>query len=184
MPRESLRGSEYEPVILWGLSSRLIYRYSFDVVDRGRYMNSIRWRIPALHLQTPAVIGFAACAWAILFAVAHIYWAVGGDIGLQGNEMSGLLLTVNIVAIPLCFLAAMIAIALTPSWGQITPHRIWFIGACGAAILLSIRGVIGILQGLILHSSDSLLLIGYDVWFLLGGILFSLVIVIHQKHKI
>lgn len=145
-------------------------------------MNSIRSIRTLRRLQTPAAIGYLACAWAVLFAVAHSYWAVGGEIGLQGNEMTGMLFAINIVAIPLCFLAAIIAIALTESWGQRSSHWIWFIGACGAAILLSVRGLIGILQSSFLQDSVSPLLVGYDIWFFLGGILFIFVSVAHY-HK-
>ncbi|WP_285578965.1 DUF3995 domain-containing protein [Actinoallomurus iriomotensis] len=29
--------------------------------------------------------GYAACAWCALFAVMHIFWAVGGDVGLASS---------------------------------------------------------------------------------------------------
>ncbi len=141
-------------------------------------MNPIRDNRRRRYFQPLEIIGFTACTWALLFAVVHIYWAVGGEIGLYGNEMTGFLLVINLIAIPLCFLAAISAIGLTASWNRITPHRIWVIGACGAATLLSIRGIIGISQYTFQSGSFSLLLLGYDMWFFLGGILFSLLAIL------
>lgn len=34
--------------------------------------------------------GYAACAWCALFAMLHIYWAVGGEMGLASSAGPGL----------------------------------------------------------------------------------------------
>ncbi|GHO46558.1 hypothetical protein [Ktedonospora formicarum] len=40
---------------------------------RGTFNTSLQWGRWS---------GYAACAWALLFAAAHVYWACGGNIGL------------------------------------------------------------------------------------------------------
>lgn len=32
----------------------------------------------------PALAGYAACVWALTFGVMHVYWAIGGTVGLGG----------------------------------------------------------------------------------------------------
>lgn len=130
--------------------------------------------------QAPAITGYTACVWALIFAAAHIYWAIGGTVGLQGHGMTGLLFLINLVAIPLCFIAAIVAVALTESWDQTIPHWMWLTAAWGASTLLVLRGIVGIVQGLFSQNHVPLLLMAYDSWFLLGGILFSSVALVNH----
>jgi hypothetical protein len=48
---------------------------------------------------------YAACAWALAFAVVHLYWALGGAVGLPPGMSVGMnraLFVIDIVAVPLC----------------------------------------------------------------------------------
>jgi hypothetical protein len=46
---------------------------------------------------------YAACAWALAFAVVHLYWALGGAVGLPPGMSVGMnraLFVIDIVAVP------------------------------------------------------------------------------------
>lgn len=51
------------------------------------------------------MIAYAACAWALAFAVVRLYWALGGAVGLPTGMSVGMnraLFVFDIVAVPLC----------------------------------------------------------------------------------
>lgn len=131
-------------------------------------------------LLSPTSIGYIACVWALIFGVVHIYWAVGGTVGLQGHSMAGLLFVINLVAIPLCFVAAVVALAIAKSWTGLIPPLMWHAAAWGASAVLALRGTVGILQSLS-QNHVALLLLAYDSWFLLGGILFGLAAISNHR---
>ncbi|WP_255170196.1 DUF3995 domain-containing protein [Natrononativus amylolyticus] len=135
-------------------------------------MSTTSYRPYSSRARAAAVSGYAAAAWALLFGAAHVYWAVGGTLGLQGNAMTGVLLAINLIAIPLCFLAAIVALALVRSWGVVVPRRLWHAAAWGAGGVLALRGVVGLAQTVLSQEPTPLLLAAYDSWFLLGGALF------------
>jgi hypothetical protein len=97
-------------------------------------------------LQSTAWAGYAACVWALVFTAPHIYWAVGGTTGLAGHSMTGALLVVNLVAIPLCLLAAGVALAAVQSWGEVIPRWLLLTAVWGAGVVLSVRGIVGLTQ--------------------------------------
>ena len=69
--------------------------------------------------------GYAACAWALAFAVVHLYWGLGGAAGLPpGRSVADntALLVIDLVAIPLCLAAAALALALVRPWGGRFPR--------------------------------------------------------------
>lgn len=134
-------------------------------------------------------VGYAACAWAFLFAIAHFYWALGGCAGFpveacEAGLSNTWFLAYDLVAGVLCVLGAVIALALVRPWGRMISHRTLLILAWigGAALLL--RGVVGLVQ-------DVLILAGpgngwyptmlYDPWFLVGGVLFCAAA--HRYHR-
>lgn len=129
----------------------------------------------------PALTGYTACGWALVFGIIHVYWAIGGTVGLQGHSMTGLLYVINLIAIPLCFVAAVVAFALATSPTRLIPRWMWLIVACGASVVLAARGSVGILQNTISQNQVPLLLMAYDMWFLLGGILFGMAAVLNSR---
>lgn len=136
--------------------------------------------------RSTAWAGYAACAWALVFTVPHIYWAVGGTAGLAGHPMTGALLMVNLAAIPLCLIAAGVALGTVQSWGQTVPRWLLLTGAWGAGAVLGVRGIVGLVQrarsfGQI--GSQPVLAVFADPWFLFGGILFSVAAWDYQRRS-
>lgn len=69
---------------------------------------------------------YSACAWAITFAVVHLYWALGGVLGLplgMSVRMNPVLFVIDVIAVPLCALGALLALSLVQPWGRVVPRR-------------------------------------------------------------
>lgn len=119
---------------------------------------------------------YAACAWAFAFAAAHVYWGLGGRAGLPvGVPMTGALFVVNLVAIPLCLVSALLALALVRPWGRLIPRWMLLAAAWGACALLVLRGGVGLVQllGSALEQVPLLIVLA-EPRFLVGGILFGM----------
>ena len=130
-------------------------------------MSNLRW---------PA---YAAFAWAVVFLVPHVYWAVGGTAGLGDESMQGALAVVNAAAIVLLIVAAALALALVRPWGASVPRRALRAGAWGACVALTLRGAVGLAQAVAVAvgaSSGDLPAISlvFEPLFLIGGLLFGL----------
>lgn len=87
--------------------------------------------------------GYAACAWALLFAAANIYLQSGAPDPLQQGEshhFMGWVMVLNLSVVPIKLLAAAIALALVQPWGERLPtgvRKLVLIAAwCGCAILV------------------------------------------------
>ncbi len=113
-------------------------------------------------------------AWSLAFAAIHVAWALGSTAGLDGRRVTGLLLVIDVVAIPLCLLAAWTA------WRLRDPHHVSQAApivlrmAAAAALVLGLRGL-GTVQALIAPPADATVLTRLvDPYFLLGGVLFGL----------
>ena len=117
--------------------------------------------------------GYAACAWALLFTLPHVYWAVGGTAGLQGRGMDGALSVINIVSIPLSLAAALVALAMIRPWGRALPRRLLASAAWLACVVLTLRGGAGLLQNALGEEDPPLLFKVFEPGFLIGGILFG-----------
>ena len=122
---------------------------------------------------------YAAFAWSVAFAVPHVYWAAGGTAGLEGEAIGGALATINYAAIALSGIAAALALALAGRWGRSLPRPVLATGAWGACVVLSLRGIAGLIQDLVVllgESEDevSTLVLVFEPLFLVGGILFGL----------
>lgn len=123
-------------------------------------------------------VGYAACAWAVLFIIPHIYWAIGGTAGLAGHPMKGALLYINLIAIPLLLIAAVVALAAVQPWGQAISHWLLIVLLWGIGIVLTVRGSIGLVQRVFSISTiwhQPIIALFADPWFLLGGMLFNIV---------
>ncbi|MFJ1757541.1 DUF3995 domain-containing protein [Kitasatospora sp. NPDC088134] len=133
------------------------------------------------------VAALAAAAWSALFSLVHLYWLLGGRIGLP-DELSVLdntpLLVIDIAAVPMCAVAAALALALLrPPTGRI-PARWLLIAARATAALLVFHALPSIPDWAALaighRSVDSLDAMArfatflYEPFFLTGGLLFGL----------
>ena len=122
---------------------------------------------------------YAACAWALVFLVPHVYWAVGGTTGLGDESMEGALAVVNFAAIVLSGMAAVLALAIVRPWGASVPRRVLLVGAWGACVALSLRGVVGVMQagavaGGVSDEDVPTVSLFFEPLFLIGGVLFGL----------
>jgi Protein of unknown function (DUF3995) len=126
--------------------------------------------------------GYAAFVWSILFALIHIYWAFGGTALLEGKSMNGVLYVINIIAIFLSVVAAVVALAFLQKWGKDVPSGLFLTAAWIASGLLGLRGGMGIIQNIITTDDIPLLLIIVEPFFLLGGILFGTMAFLYNQN--
>jgi hypothetical protein len=144
--------------------------------------------------------GYAAAAWAILFAIRGAYWALGGTVGLgtlsEGIRQAraerdpwlfaGLWITVGLEVV-----AALLALALVRPRSPVIPRRLPILGgkavpaglllllAWGAGTVLAGHGGLFVGFGLVTALRDEPLsaelrwyALFWGPWFLLGGLLF------------
>jgi MFS family permease len=135
--------------------------------------------------------GYAACAWALLFAIPSFYWAAGGGVGTHtiaadveelGLSDPWVLASTGAAKV----LGGVLALALVRPWGRKIPRKLLLALGWGAAALLILyaganfvdhglmeAGVRDIPEAL---GSEALRwhLLLWDPWWLLGGILFAL----------
>lgn len=129
---------------------------------------------------------YAAFAWMAFFAVVHIYWLVGGTIGLPPGkkltDSTGLLIA-DIIAIPLCMVGAALALALTqPGRARPSPRALQRLAVATAVVAVVHAGPAMIswvlrplgLQDGELTDEERFSLFLYEPFWLLGGILFGL----------
>lgn len=129
---------------------------------------------------------FLAFCWAILFAVVHTYWALDGRLGLPSNinlRTDWRLLTADLIAIPLCLLAAC-CVHTFRSGRSAMLTTAQSIGTAIVALLCLAHAVPPLLSvvaitlktGAIpyLSERDSVALGIYEPYWLAGGILFAI----------
>ncbi|MFD8483396.1 DUF3995 domain-containing protein [Kitasatospora sp. NPDC059673] len=128
----------------------------------------------------------AAALWSAVFALVHLYWLLGGRASLP-DGLSVLdntpLLVIDILAIPLCAVAAALALALVRPWGGRLPARRLLWAARGTAVLLIVHAAPSVPDWLALaagHRSVAELdamarfaTVLYEPFFLAGGVLFG-----------
>ncbi len=140
--------------------------------------------------------GYAACAWAVVFAAVSFYWAVGGTAGVNTNAPA---ITKHVLARDpgwiaiiwgtgaLKIIAGLLALALVRPWGRAIPRWLLLTAAGGAVAImggyegaasliqhaLMVAGVIGTPEGLGATSARWHLLLWDPLW-LIGGILFGI----------
>lgn len=133
-------------------------------------------------------VGYAACAWALAFAAANVYWGLGGRVAFPFPDYDAAisdpsLVALNWAAVVLKVGMAVVALATVWSWGRSIPRRALLVAAwgLGAAMVaygalgmvvdgLRVAGVIGVPESAATAVRWHLLL--WDPWWLLGGILF------------
>ncbi|MEV7121744.1 DUF3995 domain-containing protein [Kitasatospora griseola] len=132
------------------------------------------------------VAALAAAFWSAGFALVHLYWLLGGRVGLPGG-LSVLdntpLLVIDVVAIPLCAAAAALALALVRPWGGRLPARGLLWAARGTAVVLiahaapSVPDWAALAAGhrpvAELDATARFATLLYEPFFLAGGVLFG-----------
>lgn len=127
----------------------------------------------------------AASLWMLFFGLLHVYWVLGGSIGLpSGISLRGStgLFVASLMAVPLCATGVLLALALRHPGRGGGPRRIllvagWFasgimfVHAVPALVELAILLARGEVYGLSQRQRFSLWL--YEPFWFLGGVLFA-----------
>jgi hypothetical protein len=130
-------------------------------------------RVSSDSLPRAAWANYAAGAWTVLFAAPHLWWALGIPAGMPGGvESHRLMMTTwrywfDVLVVALSVVGVTVAIGLVRP-RRALPHGVLRVLAWMAAVLLSLRG----LAGLIVDGTRD------PVWwptFLTGGVLFTVV---------
>jgi len=118
-------------------------------------------------------LAVAAISWSLSFAAIHVAWAPGSSVGLGGRRVTGVLLAIDFIAIPLCLLAAGTAWQLRDTCRAVAAPRLVSRMAWMACLVLSLRGL-GTLQALVAPTTDATTRTRLvDPFFLVGGVLFG-----------
>ncbi|MDQ2744951.1 MAG: DUF3995 domain-containing protein [Chloroflexota bacterium] len=141
--------------------------------------------------RVAARTGYAASAWAFVFAAISFYWAAGGTAGSAtiGAAITNQAHDPTFIAVlwgtgALKALGGLLALALVHPWSRSFPRRLLLIAAWAGGILMAlyggaswvqealmIVGVISIPAGLG-HTAALWHVLLWDPWWLLGGLLF------------
>lgn len=135
--------------------------------------------------------GYVACAWAVIFAGSHFYWAVGGDVGLSvsaGRQLADArplwFVLVGLWGVgALCLVGALLAWLLTQSRPRSKPTRriLRYLG-WGVSCILLTRGIVVefLLLTDVTHLDTSVsagqrfwTLALWNPWFIAGGLAFG-----------
>ncbi len=125
-----------------------------------------------------------ASTWAALFALVHLYWAVGGEAGLPSDLIMSdhpRLLTMDLLAIPLCLVAGVMAAFVGMRRGSLRSQRAAWLGVAavaGLALAHAVPPLTGAALRAIrcglpqLSERERLALLVYEPWWLIGGAAF------------
>lgn len=130
---------------------------------------------------------YGASAWGVWFALVHLYWLLGGRIGLP-DGMSLFdnipLLIIDVVAIPLCAMAAVLALALIRPWGRRFRRRLLLTAAWATTAVLVVHAAPTVVDWISLaggqrtiddlDSLERFVTFLYEPFFLAGGVLFGI----------
>ena len=118
-------------------------------------------------------VGYTALAWTLLFAAPHVWWVLGFPAGFPGGDnayhaamTSAWFIRYNLFVVFLCVVGSLVVLAIVMPLGSAAPRRVFLILAWLGALLLTARGVVG----LVADGRADL------VWwpaFLLGGVLYG-----------
>ncbi|MEU5539264.1 DUF3995 domain-containing protein [Streptomyces sp. NPDC020362] len=127
---------------------------------------------------------FTACAWMVVFAAFHSYWALGGTFGLPPGESlvdNKPLFVIDLIAIPMNLGGAALALALVQRWGLFFPRRLVLFGAWGCALLMIFHAAPAMVDLAVfltgqrnkpLTGEDRFSVLVYEPYWMLGGLLF------------
>jgi hypothetical protein len=128
---------------------------------------------------------YAAGVWALAFAAIHLYWALGGAVGLPKGmsvDMNAALFVIDVLAVPLCVVGALLALSLVRPWGRLFPRRLLLTSAWAVCALLIVHSAPTLVQGglVVTGLRDAELsvlerwsLFIYEPWFFVGGALYG-----------
>lgn len=143
--------------------------------------------------------GYAAAAWAFVFAAVSIYWALGGTAGVSTVDPSFLERADEPAAVAMLWLTAavkvaggLLALAFVQDWGRALPRRVLLLGGWAGGAGMALYGGLGfILDGLrvadaieVREASETAArwhFAVWDPWWFLGGVLFLLATLQYQR---
>jgi len=121
-------------------------------------------------------IAYATCAWCVLFGAPHLWWALGWPFGFAGGRAmynlfmsSAWRVAFNGSVIGCCALGVLVALTLSMPQISAARRRVTLVLAWVAFVLLSLRGVAGLIVD---QLQDHI----WDPTFVVGGALFGAVI--------
>ncbi|MFI9156508.1 DUF3995 domain-containing protein [Kitasatospora aureofaciens] len=130
---------------------------------------------------------YAAATWSAAFSLVHLYWLLGGRTGLpDGLSVTGNtpLLVIDVLAVPGCAVAAVLALAVVRPWGGRLPGRLLGFALRGIAAVLLVHSVSSVPDWLALATGarttadfDAMgrfATLLYEPFFMTGGLLFGL----------
>jgi hypothetical protein len=129
---------------------------------------------------------YAACAWSLAFAAVHLNWALGGTALLPLGMSVGMnpaLFVIDVIAVPLCLLGALLALSFVRPWGRAFPRRALLACGWGVCAILVLHSAPTLVRGALvavglLDADLSVLerwsLFVYEPWFFTGGLLYGL----------
>jgi hypothetical protein len=131
---------------------------------------------------------YAAAGWALLFALANVYWALGGRLAVPLADAAAALAepsvaAANRAAVALKLGMAVVAVATVQPWGERVPRRLLLLAAFGLGAGLTVYGGLGLVfdalraAGALPASEATRAVLGlhlllWDPVWLLGGVLF------------
>jgi hypothetical protein len=121
--------------------------------------------------------GYLTAGWALLFAAAHFAWAAGSTVLLGGEAVDGVAgwsAWYDLFTGVLCLVGALLAVAMARAPLRPGGRSLIVLGWLVMG-LLALRGGVGLIQdgyALVAHGDvDSMA--GYDLWFVVGAVLFA-----------
>ncbi|MER7671764.1 DUF3995 domain-containing protein [Kitasatospora sp. NPDC096128] len=137
--------------------------------------------------RTLGPAAYAAATWSAAFSLVHLYWLIGGRIGLpDGLSVTGNtpLLVIDVLAIPGCAVAAVLALAIVRPWGVRLQARLLGIALWGITAVLLVHSLPSVPDWLALAAGSRttadfdamgrFATFLYEPFFLVGGLLFGL----------
>jgi len=145
--------------------------------------------------RLPAWAGYAACAWALIFAAMSFYWAAGGGLGIETQAPGikeyaearepwfvALLWATGAAKV----IGGLLALALVQPWGRMFPRWMLLTAGWAAGVGMTLYGGLNLVIGVVIAGLRAAGLAGgpedasafwwhlllWDPWWLVGGILF------------
>ncbi|MGH4028493.1 DUF3995 domain-containing protein [Actinomycetota bacterium Odt1-20B] len=169
-------------------------------MDHARsVLTTVTERLDAARENYPAAAawpwrtGVLACAWMVVFAAFHCYWALGGTFGLPPGESlvdNTPLFVIDLIAIPMNLGGAALALALVQPWGLVFPRRLVLAGAWGCAALMVFHAAPAMVDLAVyltgqrdepLTGEDRFSVLLYEPYWMLGGLLFTVLALDFQR---
>jgi len=120
----------------------------------------------------------AAGLWAGAFAIAHVYWAFGGRLGVPAStepmSQRTWFLIYDVSAGVLCLLAVVLLVAFARACKESVPPPALLVAVRVGCAVLALRALVGLAGDLFLMTRGELgAAMLFDIWFLAGALLFA-----------